>query len=198
MAILKKVEQQTNNKFLNMYNLSFYNKETNKEFNYFIASRKDKNSLVALHKKLDKADAVMMFCMYTNGDIVLIRQFRPAINNYIYESPAGLIDEGETILEAAKREVYEETGLAVIDCFELVKPSYTSEGISDESVAIYMCLVDGEPTTEHAEENEDIEVVVVKAADIDKFLKEETVSIKTALLMLNVKMLRYFELMGNK
>lgn len=198
MAILKKVEQQTNNKFLNMYNLSFYNKETNKEFNYFIASRKDKNNLVALHKNLDKADAVMMFCMYTNGDIVLIRQFRPAINNYIYESPAGLIDEGETILEAAKREVYEETGLEVIDCFELVKPSYTSEGMSDESVAIYMCLVDGEPTTEHAEENEDIEVVVVKAADIDKFLKEETVSIKTALLMLNVKMLRYFELMGNK
>lgn len=184
MAKLLNIEQQTNNKFLNMYNLEYNNEKTGKNFNYFVASRRDKDNLVAVTGDHGKADAAMMFCMYDNGDIALIRQFRPAINSYVYESPAGLIDEGETALETAQREVFEETGLQVLDCYEIIKPSYTSEGMSDESLSIWMCQVDGTPDTSHKEENEDIEVVIVKFNDIMKFVREENVSIKTAMMLM--------------
>lgn len=42
--------------------------------------------------------------------IVLVRQYRYPINKYIYELPAGLIDEGETSEQTAIREMKEETG----------------------------------------------------------------------------------------
>ena len=42
MATLKSIEQQTNNRFLNMYNLLFHNEKTGHDFNYFVASRKNK------------------------------------------------------------------------------------------------------------------------------------------------------------
>lgn len=184
MATLKNIEQQTNNKFLNMYNLEYHNEKTGKDFNYFVASRKDKDNLIAVTKDHSKADAAMMFCRYANGDVVLIKQFRPAINDYVYESPAGLIDDGEDVTETVKREIFEETGLDVLECHQFIKPSYTSEGMSDESLSVWLCLVDGTPDTSHKEENEDIEVVVLKQNDIKKFLKEENVSIKTAMLLM--------------
>ncbi len=44
------------------------------------------------------------------GNLVLIRQFRYAIGKVYFEIPAGVVDEGESPLEAAQRELLEETG----------------------------------------------------------------------------------------
>lgn len=181
MATLKSIEKQTDNKFLNMYNLTYHNENTGKDFNYFVASRNDEDTLVAKTKDHSKANAVMMIPMFQNDDLVMIREFRPAINDYIYEFPSGLIDAGETPEEAMKREMFEETGLTVVDSAMIVKPSYNSAGMTDESLAIYMCDVEGEISTEHKEENEDIEVVIVKMADARKFIEENNVAIKAAL-----------------
>ena len=183
MAILKNIEKQTDNKFLNMYNLKYHNDKTGKDFNYFVASRNDEDTLVAKTGDHSKANAVMMIPMFENDDLVLIKQFRPAINDYIYEFPAGLVDENESIEDAMKRELFEETGLNIVDYTRMVKPSYTSAGMSDESLSIYLCDVEGEISTEYKEENEDIEVVVVKMADAKKFIEENNVAIKASLAM---------------
>lgn len=183
MAILKNIEKQTDNKFLNMYNLKYHNDKTGKDFNYFVASRNDEDTLVAKTGDHSKANAVMMIPMFENDDLVLIKQFRPAINDYIYEFPAGLVDENESIEDAMKRELFEETGLNIVDYTRIVKPSYTSAGMSDESLSIYLCDVEGEISTEYKEENEDIEVVVVKMADAKKFIEENNVAIKASLAM---------------
>ena len=183
MAILKNIEKQTDNKFLNMYNLKYHNDKTGKDFNYFVASRNDEDTLVAKTGDHSKANAVMMIPMFENDDLVLIKQFRPAINDYIYEFPAGLVDENESIEDAMKRELFEETGLNIVDYTRIVKPSYTSAGMSDESLSIYLCDVEGEISTEYKEENEDIEVVIVKMADAKKFIEENNVAIKASLAM---------------
>ena len=183
MAILKNIEKQTDNKFLNMYNLKYHNDKTGKDFNYFVASRNDEDTLVAKTGDHSKANAVMMIPMFENDDLVLIKQFRPAINDYIYEFPAGLVDENESIEDAMKRELFEETGLNIVDYTRMVKPSYTSAGMSDESLSIYLCDVEGEISTEYKEENEDIEVVIVKMADAKKFIEENNVAIKASLAM---------------
>ena len=183
MAILKNIEKQTDNKFLNMYNLKYHNDKTGKDFNYFVASRNDEDTLVAKTGDHSKANAVMMIPMFENDDLVLIKQFRPAINDYIYEFPAGLVDENESAEDAIKRELFEETGLNITNCSRIVKPSYTSVGMSDESLAIYLCKVEGEISTEHKEENEDIEVIIVKMDDAKKFIEENNVAIKASLAM---------------
>ena len=69
---------------------------------------------------------------------MLVRQYRYAIDSYIYEFPEGLVEPGEDYREAAIREMKEETGLTltpldVDPAYE--KPYFTTIGMTDESCA---------------------------------------------------------------
>jgi ADP-ribose pyrophosphatase len=55
-------------------------------------------------------DGVIVLAVTDQAEIILIRQFRPALNRWTLEMPSGGIDEGETPEQAARRELYEETG----------------------------------------------------------------------------------------
>ena len=68
--------------------------------------------------------------------ILILRQFRPVINSYLYELPAGTLDAGETPLECAKREIIEETGYRA-DKFYFLGDIYPVPGYSSEKISIY-------------------------------------------------------------
>lgn len=89
---------------LNLYKLDIENKVGNSK-EYFIASRRTEKDLSCVVNKHDKADGVMIIPITENDEFVLLKQFRPAINDYIYEFPAGLIDNGEDAIKAATREL---------------------------------------------------------------------------------------------
>ena len=76
--------------------------------------------------------------------VLLECEFRLATNNWVYNFPAGLIDEGEDALIAAKRELEEETGLKVVDVEAILPPSFASQGTSDEMMQIVICTCKGE------------------------------------------------------
>lgn len=76
--------------------------------------------------------------------ILLQAEFRLATNKVVYNFPAGLIDKDETALEAATRELREETGLKLEECIEILSPSYASQGTSDEQMQIVICTASGE------------------------------------------------------
>lgn len=69
--------------------------------------------------------------------IVLERQYRHAVRDYLWELPAGRIDEGESELAAAKRELLEETGFSAKTWKRILK-FYVSPGFLDEYMAVYL------------------------------------------------------------
>lgn len=59
--------------------------------------------------------------------LLAVRQYRPSVERYTVELPSGLVDPGESPLEAARRELLEETGYAA-DEAELLAPMYPEVG----------------------------------------------------------------------
>jgi ADP-ribose pyrophosphatase len=72
--------------------------------------------------RINSADGIIVLAMTEKDEIILVRQFRPALGQYTLEFPAGDIDQGETPEQAAIRELHEETGYV---CREL---SYLGAG----------------------------------------------------------------------
>jgi ADP-ribose pyrophosphatase len=71
------------------------------------------------------------------GRILLVHQFRLPANRFLWEIPAGKIDEGETAFQAAQRELAEETGLTAKTWRELVS-FYPSPGYVEEKMTIFV------------------------------------------------------------
>ena len=60
--------------------------------------------------RINSPDGVIILAVTETDKIILVKQFRPALNQYTLEFPCGSIDESETPEAAAARELYEETG----------------------------------------------------------------------------------------
>lgn len=133
----KGIEKKAEGKFITRYDLT-YETEDHQEKIYEIISRNKKlESFEQLHG--DKPDAVVIIATDRTGErIVLNREYRMAVGEWVYNFPAGLIDAGETPKEAAKRELWEETGLELYEIEDLMGPSYSAVGFSNE---INVCVV---------------------------------------------------------
>ncbi len=60
---------------------------------------------------LEERDGVMIMALTEGREVLLVRQYRPGVDGFVYELPAGFLEAGETdILERAKTELREETG----------------------------------------------------------------------------------------
>jgi ADP-ribose pyrophosphatase len=60
--------------------------------------------------RIKTPEAVVIFALTKKKEVILVRQYRPAIRSHTLELPAGGVHEDESFLEAAKRELKEETG----------------------------------------------------------------------------------------
>jgi ADP-ribose pyrophosphatase len=74
----------------------------------------------ATYHALGQADYVQVLCLHENGSVVLVKQYRPVVDQWTLEFPGGLRDGTEPAAESARREVEEETGLSVLQLFGLI------------------------------------------------------------------------------
>jgi len=72
-----------------------------------------------------------------DGCILLVRQFRPAVNDSLWEIPAGKLEHEESPLEGARRELREETGYSAGRWQELVA-FYTTPGFCNERMTLFI------------------------------------------------------------
>jgi ADP-ribose pyrophosphatase len=93
---------------------------------------------VAAREVVEHPGAVGIVALDEDGNILLVNQYRHPVRARLDELPAGLLDEdGESALEAAKRELAEETGMAARK-WDVLVDLHTSPGISDEAIRIYL------------------------------------------------------------
>ena len=105
------------------------------------------------------------------SDVVLIRQYRAAVDRPVLEIPAGKLDvPGEDLEQAARRELEEEVGLQA-QSVRLLTTFWTTPGFSDERMWVYLATgLKAVGSRPHGAEEEVAEVVRVGVADIPAML----------------------------
>ena len=189
MKKISEVSRLTDNPHLNLYHLKGTNR-VGKPLNYYIASRVKNMERLKLKTKRNDPDGIIVYSLYgeKRDRVVLVRQYRYSIDDYIYEFPAGLVEEGEDYREAGIRELKEETGLSLelIDAdlmFE--KPGFMSVGMTDESCATIYGYASGKKKKKGQEDSEEIEIVLADREEVKRILKEEHVAIMCAYMLMH-------------
>ena len=188
MSEIRRIQQRTHNRFLNYYELEAVHRDGSVS-PYYLASRaRDVSQLKAVTHK-NRPDGVILYGVYgeLKDRVVLIRQYRYPLGDYVYEFPAGLVEEGEEMGAAGIREMYEETGLTFtpVDGGCYSRPFFTTVGMTDESCGTVFGYCSGEPTSVHEEASEEIQVILADREEAKRILREENVAIMCAYMLMH-------------
>lgn len=183
------IHKLSDNKFLNLFKLDALT-DSGRPFDYFFVSRRKAENIKLLTGD-SAAEGVVIYPILRDDPekIVMIRQYRYPLGDYLYELPAGLIDAGETPEIAAVREMKEETGLT----FEVYadgnaayrRPFFMGAGFTDESCNAVFGYASGTISRDDQEDTESIQVILVDREEAGRILREEKVSIRAAYLLMN-------------
>lgn len=172
--------------FLKGYTLNYTNTEGNEKL-YEMVSNFDYEKPEEIGQK---ASGVVIVG-FRGDELLLLREFRMGVNQFIYNMPAGHSEAGESVEECAKRELREETGLHIKRICKILSPAYAAPDLSDSSAWVVMAEVEGEfnPQTEA---DEYIQPLFADRKQLEELLGSEKFSGRAQL------MAYFFCKMGNK
>ena len=108
-----------------------------------------------------------------NGErILLLHEFRMAVNSFVYNMVAGFKENGETMEDCVRRELYEESGLKLVRIREILRPAYAAVALSDVSNQLVIADVEGE-ISDHTENDELIRAGFYSKEEVKKLIEEE-------------------------
>lgn len=85
---------------------------------------------------IDHPGAALIVPFLNSGEVIILKQFRPVVNKYLYELPAGTLGKNESVLSCARRELVEETGYCA-KRIEKIGVIYPVPGYSTEKIVIF-------------------------------------------------------------
>ncbi len=167
---LKRMEKTGGGRYLKSYRLVYENR-AGKEKNFEIVSHADMSDPSELGSRVSGVSIVAY-----NGDrMLLLREFRMGANRYIYNLCAGMVEEGESIEDCVRRELYEETGLKLVRIIDALPPSFAAVALSDIKNRVIFAEVEGEIES-HASENEDITAKLYSREEVAELVENEEFS----------------------
>lgn len=107
--------------------------------------------------------AVAIIPVLNNGNLLLIKQWRRAIQKIIYEIPAGTLDDGESPLTCAQRELQEEVDQKA-ETFIPLGGFYSTPGFCNEYIHLFIAK-DLKPSSLDGDDNEAIDIVETSLED---------------------------------
>lgn len=123
---------------------------------------------------LEYPDWVNVIALTEDGKFVMERQYRHGLGKTCIEIPAGVIEKGETPLEAAKRELMEETGFGGGEWKEIM----TISGNSSTTDNLSHCFVAhgvGKLSGQHLDSTEDLEIVILDVDEVRDLLVNDQI-----------------------
>ena len=130
--------------------------------------------------------AVGIIAITRENKVVLVKQYRKAIEKELWEIPAGKIEPGENPKESAIRELKEETGYSA-QSMKLLHKFYTSAGFSNQKIYIYLA----ENLTSGSQDFDDDEFIEAKEFSLnevyDMIYNNDIEDAKTSIGMLLIK-----------
>lgn len=135
---------------------------------------------------VEHGGAVGIVAITDDNKVVLVKQFRKAIEKVIWELPAGKLEIGENPKDCAMRELKEETGYTAQN-IKLIHKFFTSAGFSNEKIYIYLAtgLISGESKLDEDENLDTYELELDEAYDM--VIKNEIEDAKTSIGLLLAK-----------
>ncbi len=127
----KGIRKTLEGRFITRYDVDYLTAEGHSKTYEIISRNPDIRTLEELQNKVP--NAVVMVLTDESGERILVnREYRMAMAQWIYNFPAGLIDPGETPEESARRELWEETGLRLTQIRDVLDNSYSAVGFANE------------------------------------------------------------------
>lgn len=132
---LNEIKLVNKGKKLKRYDLCYTNKIGKKKI-YEIVSRNYIKNIKDLGSNI--VGVTIVAFSEDKEQMLLLKEFRPAVNKYVVNFVSGLIDENEEIEDTIIRELFEETGITKnrIKIDRILKSSYSSIGMTDEKISL--------------------------------------------------------------
>jgi len=123
---------------------------------------------------LDAPEWINIIALTPDREIVLVEQYRHGIDEVTLEIPGGMVDPGEKPIEAAKRELAEETGFTS-DSWELIGKSSSNPAFLTNFTHLYLVENCKKTEDQQTEGTEDIDVHIMKLKDFMNLIRNGTV-----------------------
>ena len=120
-------------------------------------ARIEDDGLIYEREIINHSGSAVVLPLHSNGDIMLVKQYRHAAGEYLLEIPAGTVEEGESPEKCAFREIEEETGLKAAK-LKKISEFYVSPGFLTEKMHLFVATKLTK-TQQNTDDDEVIEVV---------------------------------------
>lgn len=131
------------------------------------------NKYYSKREIVEHSGGVAIVAITDDNEVVLVKQYRKAIEDFLLEAPAGKLEYGEDPLECAKRELREETGYTT-DNIELLTATYPSPGYTTEKIYIYLAK-DLKQGSQELDEGEYLEVEKININTLIKMINNKEI-----------------------